>query len=103
MPARLFCSRIAATDAKKTRPSFTLNKCGIDNVESEDSLSLFTQMSTEEKSDVKILLHSCCAPCSGAMIEELQEQQVDVTVFFYNPNIQPRKDQTLNPNRNLYL
>lgn len=33
-----------------------------------------------------LLLHSCCAPCSSAVLEKLQEI-VEVTVFFYNPNI----------------
>ena len=34
----------------------------------------------------KILLHSCCGPCSSAVIERLIER-FDVTVYFYNPNI----------------
>ncbi|NCS72493.1 MAG: epoxyqueuosine reductase QueH, partial [Candidatus Magasanikbacteria bacterium] len=33
----------------------------------------------------RFLLHTCCAPCSIAVIEELKSQ-FDVTVFFYNPN-----------------
>lgn len=40
----------------------------------------------------KILLHSCCAPCSGGVIESLCEAQADFTVYFYNPNIQPREE-----------
>jgi len=36
-----------------------------------------------------ILLHSCCAPCSGAMVEEMMNcpQIEKVTVFFYNPYV----------------
>ncbi len=34
----------------------------------------------------KILLHSCCGPCSTACIERLMDDY-EVTVFFYNPNI----------------
>ena len=34
----------------------------------------------------KLLLHSCCGPCSTAVIERLKEF-FDITVFFYNPNI----------------
>lgn len=34
----------------------------------------------------RLLLHSCCAPCSSAVLEKLQEV-FEVTVFFYNPNI----------------
>jgi len=42
----------------------------------------------------KVLLHSCCAPCSGAMVEEMCASEVldEVVVFFYNPNIHPRKE-----------
>lgn len=37
----------------------------------------------------KVLLHSCCAPCSGAMVEEMCSSDTldEVVVFFYNPNI----------------
>ncbi len=34
----------------------------------------------------KLLLHSCCAPCSTVCIERLKEY-FDLTVYFYNPNI----------------
>src|SRR3989339_1141903 len=34
----------------------------------------------------KLLLHTCCAPCSIAIIDELKSQ-FDLSVLFYNPNI----------------
>lgn len=34
----------------------------------------------------KLLLHSCCAPCSSAVLLRLAEY-FDVTIFYYNPNI----------------
>ncbi len=34
----------------------------------------------------KLLLHSCCAPCSSACLEKLKDK-MDTTVFFYNPNM----------------
>ena len=34
----------------------------------------------------KLLLHSCCAPCSSYVLEYLREY-FEITVFFYNPNI----------------
>lgn len=34
----------------------------------------------------KLLLHSCCAPCSSACLERVKDD-FDVTVFYYNPNI----------------
>ena len=34
----------------------------------------------------KVLLHSCCAPCSTACIERLKDK-CELSVFYYNPNI----------------
>ena len=34
-----------------------------------------------------LLLHSCCAPCSGEIIEALAASNIETTVYFYNPNI----------------
>jgi len=36
----------------------------------------------------KLLLHVCCAPCSTHVIELLKEEY-DLTLFFYNPNVEP--------------
>ncbi len=35
-----------------------------------------------------LLIHSCCAPCSSYVLEYLKEY-FDITVLYYNPNIQP--------------
>ncbi len=35
---------------------------------------------------VKILMHSCCAPCSSASLERIKGF-ADVSVYYYNPNI----------------
>ena len=35
-----------------------------------------------------ILLHSCCGPCSTSVIERLKDY-FDITVLYYNPNIEP--------------
>ena len=40
----------------------------------------------------KVLLHVCCAPCSCAILEGMKASGIDVTVFFYNPNIHPREE-----------
>jgi len=40
---------------------------------------------------LKFLLHTCCAPCSVAVIEELKDK-FNLTVFFYNPNIFPLEE-----------
>ena len=38
----------------------------------------------------RILLHSCCAPCEGEVLETLLASGITPTVFFYNPNIHPK-------------
>lgn len=38
-----------------------------------------------------LLLHSCCGPCSSYVLEYLWDK-FDLTVLFYNPNIQPREE-----------
>lgn len=38
---------------------------------------------------MKLLLHMCCAPCSVMCVEKLREENIDITGFWYNPNIHP--------------
>ena len=40
----------------------------------------------------KVLLHSCCAPCSGAILECLVENGIRPGVFFSNSNITPKEE-----------
>jgi epoxyqueuosine reductase len=40
----------------------------------------------------RILLHVCCAPCSTAVVQRLQEHGYDVHLFFSNSNIHPREE-----------
>ncbi|MFO1130176.1 MAG: epoxyqueuosine reductase QueH, partial [Rickettsiales bacterium] len=40
----------------------------------------------------KLLLHSCCAPCSGPVIEKIHQTNIDLTIYFYNPNIHPKAE-----------
>lgn len=39
----------------------------------------------------KLLLHSCCAPCSSYVLEYLSKH-FEITVLYYNPNIYPEKE-----------
>lgn len=39
----------------------------------------------------KLLLHTCCAPCSSRCIEYLSDY-FDITVLYYNPNISPQEE-----------
>lgn len=49
----------------------------------------------------KVLLHSCCAPCSGPVIEMIHKSGIDLTIFFYNPNIHPLKEYEIRKNENI--
>lgn len=40
----------------------------------------------------KVLLHSCCAPCSAAIVECMLRNGMQPTVFFCNPNIAPQEE-----------
>ena len=48
----------------------------------------------------KILLQSCCAPCSTAVIERLAEG-FDITILYYNPNIYPEEEYLKRKNEEL--
>ncbi|GBU11209.1 hypothetical protein AwErysi_08250 [Erysipelotrichaceae bacterium] len=39
----------------------------------------------------KILVHSCCAPCSTYVLEKLVKD-ADIIIYFYNPNIHPKEE-----------
>ena len=49
----------------------------------------------------KLLLHSCCAPCSGEVMETLLESGIDYSIFFYNPNIHPVKEYLIRKEENI--
>ena len=49
----------------------------------------------------KVLLHSCCAPCSGEVMEAMTASGIDYTIFFYNPNIHPREEYELRKQENI--
>jgi epoxyqueuosine reductase len=49
----------------------------------------------------KLLLHSCCAPCSGEVMEALIFSGIDFTIYFYNPNIHPLKEYELRKDENI--
>lgn len=67
-----------------------MNKINYDNLFKETVKSL----NGERK---KLLLHSCCAPCSTAVLERLTPH-FDVTVFFFNPNITESEEYYLRLN-----
>lgn len=46
---------------------------------------------TNNKELPKLLIHSCCAPCSSYVLEYLSDY-FDITVLYYNPNIFPKEE-----------
>ncbi len=40
----------------------------------------------------KILVHTCCAPCSGYCFEKLVNDGYEIAGYFYNPNIHPEPE-----------
>jgi epoxyqueuosine reductase len=49
----------------------------------------------------RVLLHSCCAPCSGEVMEAMLASGIEYTIFFYNPNIHPQKEYLLRKDENV--
>lgn len=45
----------------------------------------------------KLLLHSCCGPCSTHVINVLKDSY-DITIFYYNPNIDTNEEYQLRLN-----
>ena len=41
---------------------------------------------------MKLLMHTCCAPCSVFCIDNLREEGIEPTLYWYNPNIHPYKE-----------
>lgn len=38
---------------------------------------------------MKLLMHICCAPCANMPIDALRADGIDLTGYWYNPNIHP--------------
>lgn len=63
------------------------------NVNYQKELEKLLQSLQKENQVPKLLLHSCCAPCSSYVLEYLSEY-FEITVFYYNPNIFPESEYT---------
>ena len=50
--------------------------------------------------ETNLLLHSCCAPCAGEIMEAVAASDIDTTVYFYNPNIHPIEEYELRKEEN---
>lgn len=57
----------------------------------ESYYKMYLQELKEINHPKKILLHSCCAPCSSHVITSLAPY-FDITILYYNPNISPYEE-----------
>ncbi len=72
--------------------------CGSDEGEENDmnyqrELDKLVKKLAGEEHVPRLLLHSCCAPCSSYVLEYLSNY-FEITVFYYNPNIFPESEYT---------
>ena len=65
--------------------------CKINKVNYQKVLDEIIDKVSKDKYIPKLLLHSCCAPCSSYVLEYLSSY-FEITVFYYNPNIYPEKE-----------
>lgn len=49
----------------------------------------------------RLLLHSCCAPCSGEVMEAIMASGIEFAIFFYNPNIHPAQEYEIRKQENI--
>ncbi|MBU3876074.1 epoxyqueuosine reductase QueH [Faecalicatena sp. AGMB00832] len=63
------------------------------NVNYQKELDKLISTLQKENQVPKLLLHSCCAPCSSYVLEYLSNY-FEITVFYYNPNIFPESEYT---------
>ena len=52
------------------------------------------------KGNNNLLLHSCCAPCAGEVMEAVKAANINTTVYFYNPNIHPLEEYLIRKDEN---
>ena len=68
----------------------------------ENYNNIFEDITSKLNYRPKVLLHSCCAPCSSHVVTLLKEY-FDVTVLYYNPNIYPLKEYLKRKNEQIKL
>jgi predicted adenine nucleotide alpha hydrolase (AANH) superfamily ATPase len=56
---------------------------------------------TPPAGEKKVLMHSCCAPCASELMEQMLANGIDLTIFFYNPNIHPKKEYEIRKQENI--
>ncbi|MXP50888.1 epoxyqueuosine reductase QueH [Pantoea sp. SoEX] len=49
----------------------------------------------------RLLLHSCCAPCSAEIMESIMFSKINFSILFYNPNIHPQREYLIRKRENI--
>ena len=60
-----------------------------------------TQLTLPEGTHPPVLMHSCCAPCAGELMEAMIYSKIPFSIFFYNPNIHPKKEYDIRKKENI--
>ncbi len=58
---------------------------------SKELENIIKESSCKKGNKPRLLIHSCCAPCSSYVLEYLS-QYFDITLLYYNPNISPKSE-----------
>ncbi len=48
--------------------------------------------------ETRVLLHTCCAPCSSAIIEAMLKNGITPVIYYCNPNIYPFEEYVIRKN-----
>lgn len=48
--------------------------------------------------ETTVLLHTCCAPCSSAIIEAMMKNGITPVIYYCNPNIYPHQEYEIRKN-----
>ena len=48
--------------------------------------------------ETTVLLHTCCAPCSSAIIEAMMNNGITPVIYYCNPNIYPQEEYEIRKN-----
>ena len=68
-----------------------MNRNIVENMNYQKELDKIIEDNKKNNIKPKLLLHSCCAPCTSYCLEYLHEY-FDITLYFYNPNMSNREE-----------
>jgi len=78
-----------------------MQKLFSDNKENDNDEYSYNLKLPSHVSNNKVLLHSCCAPCAGDLMKRMKASGIELTIFFYNPNIHPKKEYEIRKEENI--